>query len=245
MYIQCDASQLEWRVCLELCQDPVGISEILANADVHSINEKAFNLPSRLIAKIYLFRTIFNHGKGYAFTVDPKFMHVSTSVKYWDEVGRKFYSKYAELEQLYRHNANEVLHGRPLIGPLGREWPIGMVRDYKGEIVVPETLLVNYPTQGTGADVMQIARISFYNRLQKKPFKHLVKLRLTVHDSIVVDAPGELKQEIANLFYQVFDDLQANIKKLFGYDWVVPLACECKYGPNLKDMTKLARTDKM
>lgn len=56
MLIACDASQLEWRTVLELCRDPVGIQEILDKADVHSLNEHAFNLPSRLIAKIYLFR---------------------------------------------------------------------------------------------------------------------------------------------------------------------------------------------
>jgi len=42
--------------------------------------------------------TIFNRGNGYAFTVDPDFMHVSTSVKYWDDVGKKFYAKYKGID---------------------------------------------------------------------------------------------------------------------------------------------------
>jgi DNA polymerase I-like protein with 3'-5' exonuclease and polymerase domains len=243
--IQCDASQLEWRVCLELCQDETGIQEILDKADVHSLNEKAFQLPSRLIAKIYLFRTIFNHGKGYAFTMDPDFMHVSTSVKYWDDVGQKFYSKYAGLEKLYQKNMALVAAGKPLEGPLGRFWPLEMERGWNGELKIPETKVVNYPTQGTGADVMTIARISFWNRLKKlhQPQVHLVRLVSSVHDSIVVDAPTHLLQCITDLFHQVFDDLQLNIKKLFKYDWRVPLACEVKYGVNMKDMQKCLRTD--
>lgn len=56
MLIQCDASQLEWRTILELSKDETGISEILGGEDTHAKNQKAFDLPSRLIAKIFLFR---------------------------------------------------------------------------------------------------------------------------------------------------------------------------------------------
>lgn len=227
-------------MCLEICQDPVGIAEVLNKEDTHSKNQVAFNLPSRLISKIYLFRTIFNHGKGYAFTVDPDFMHVSTSVKYWNTVGEKFYAKYSKLEILYQTNAQKVINGVPLTGPLGRFWPITLLPNkYTGNLEVPETLIVNYPVQGTAADVMMIARLSFWNRLQKLPFANEVRLILTVHDSIVVDAPKVYQQEIINLFHEVFNDLQPNIKKLFKYDWVVPLECETKVGMNLKDMVKV------
>lgn len=240
MLIQVDASQLEWRVALELCRDPIGIREILEKQDVHALNQVAFQLPTRLIAKTYLFRTIFNHGKGYAFTVDPKFMHVSTSVKYWDDVGEKFYSKYAGLEALYQKNMALVVSGRPLIGPLGREWPLKMETDWKNELKIPETKVVNYPVQGTAADVMMIARISFMNRMRKHLQGAGCLLVSSVHDSIVVDAPNYLVPEISNMFQQVFKDLQINIKKLFGYEWVVPLGCEVKTGPNLKNMQTYA-----
>ncbi len=90
---------------------------------------------------------------------------------------------------------------------------------------------------------MTLARILFAKRLQSLKWKDVL-LVSSVHDSIVVDAPGYLLQEITNLFHQVFDDLQSNIKKVFGYDWEVPLACEVKHGPNMKDMKKLDRTDK-
>jgi hypothetical protein len=223
--------------CLELCRDETGIREVLEKQDVHALNQVAFNLPSRLIAKIYLFRTIFNHGKGYSFSVDPSFMHVSTSAKYWDEVGNKFYTKYAGLEELYQKNMSLVASGKPLIGPLGRFWPLQMVQEWNGELKIPETKVVNYPVQGTGADVMMIARISFMNRLRKLGLERVCLLVSSVHDSIVVDAPSKYLPEISHIFHQVFNDLQKNIKNLFGYDWVVPLEAEVKFGPNLKDMT--------
>jgi len=56
MLLQTDASQLEWRTALELSKDWTGINEIIGGEDTHAKNQEAFGLPSRLIAKIFLFR---------------------------------------------------------------------------------------------------------------------------------------------------------------------------------------------
>ena len=238
MLISCDASQLEWRTILELSRDEVGIQEVLDGADTHSLNQEYFNLPSRLIAKIYLFRTIFNRGNGYAFTKDPNFMHVSTSVKFWDNIGQKFYTKYKRIDELYDKNLSLIASGKPIIGPLGREWLIDFVTDWKGDLQLPVTKSVNYPVQGTGADIMMLARLSFKRRLLNSPYADKTLLISTVHDSIVLDAPGAYLEPLNAMFHSVFADIPKNVLKIFGYEWIVPLACEVKYGPNMKDMTK-------
>lgn len=191
---------------------------------------------------MYLFRTIFR-GSGWSFANDPDFSHVSSDAKYWDKVNEKFYAKYHGLDECHKRWADLVVQGRPIIGPLGRFWPIDMGRDYRGNLKIPWTVLSNFPVQGSGADVMMLARISFRNRLLKKSWGNRVLLVSTVHDSICVDCPSELLSEIVNLFHQVFDDLPKNIKKLFNYNWEVPLTCECKYGMNMKDLSKIERTD--
>src|ERR1700677_84379 len=121
MIIQCDASQLEWRTALQLSRDPVGIAEVVEGQDTHALNQVAFELPSRLIAKIYLFRTIFR-GSGYAFSVDPQFSHVSSDAKFWDGIGEKFYHKYYTLDAWHKLCADAVASGESLVGPSGREW---------------------------------------------------------------------------------------------------------------------------
>ena len=83
MLIKIDAQQLEWRTAVWLSNDTTGIKEINSGEDAHSANEVAFGLPSRLIAKRYLFRTIFR-GSGYAFSMDPDFSPVSDSPDFWD-----------------------------------------------------------------------------------------------------------------------------------------------------------------
>ena len=238
MLIQCDASQLEWRVAVELSNDSVALSEILNKEDTHSKNQLAFNLPSRLISKIYLFRTIFR-GSGFAFANDPEFMHVSSSPKYWDDVNQKFYQKYYGLDAWHKSLAEKVVAGETIHGPLGRFWNISMTTDWKGQLKLPWTIFTNYPVQGTAADVMSIARVSFFNRLKKLGLEKVILLVSSVHDSIVVDAPQKFVELVTQLFLAVFNDLQANIKKLFGYEWKTPLTCEVKWGMNMLAMEKV------
>jgi len=236
MLLQCDASQLEWRVALELSQDWVGINEIINGEDTHANNQNVFELPSRLIAKIFLFRTIFR-GSGWAFANDADFTHVSADPKFWDDLNEKFYKKYHALDKKHKEWMALVSSGRDITGPLGRSWHLEMGRDYKGELKLPLNQLVNLPVQGTGADIMTIARISAYKRIKKAEIP--CDFISTVHDSIVVDTHTEHLPALASIFDSVFADLPMNIKALFGYEWKCPMACESKYGPDMKNMKKM------
>lgn len=239
MLVQVDASQLEWRTILQLAQDEVGINELLEGQDVHGLNQIALALPERVIAKIFLFRTIFR-GTGYSFANDPDFMHVSASPKFWDEKNQKFFEKYHAIDACHKKWADTVLNGKPLVSPFGRSWTIGMKRDNYGNLKIPWTMLTNYPVQGTGADIMMLVRIMFYKRIKKDEFlKNSVVFVSTVHDSIVVDCPSDCVQRVVDLFHSCFDDLQTVIQKNFNYNWNVPMTCECKMGMNMKEMTKV------
>lgn len=235
MLVQCDASQLEWRCAVDLSADPVGIKEIREKLDVHTINQEAFQLPTRLVAKKYLFRTIYR-GSGYAFAKDSEFNHVSEDPEFWDNVNTKFYGKYKGLDRKHHSWAQDVVAGKPLQGPTGRIWPIPMGVDNKGNAKVPWTVLTNYPVQGTSADIMGVARVSLFGRLRASGISGL--LVSSVHDSIVVDTKSVDK--VAELMHNVFRDIPANFKKLFNYEMNVPYECEVKVGNNLTDMEKYA-----
>jgi len=128
--------------------------------------------------------------------------------------------------------------GNPIVGPMGRSWSCPPKRDYRGELKVPWTTLTNYPVQGTGADVMMMARIMAKKRIDNANIP--CDFISTVHDSIVLDTRTQYLEQLRDIFDGVFAELPSRIRSVFGYEWTTPMACESKYGPNMKDMQKFA-----
>ena len=100
MLVNCDAAALEWRTIVELAKDKAALSEIVNKEDVHTNNQLAFDLPSRLVAKVFLFRCIYR-GSAYAYSHDPAFSHVSSSERFWDDVIGKFFNKYSSIRLVH------------------------------------------------------------------------------------------------------------------------------------------------
>lgn len=218
---------------MELSRDQTALQEIINLEDTHSKNQALFGLPSRLIAKVYLFRTIYR-GSGYAFANDPEFMHVSKDPKFWDDIGEKFYGKYSGIDACHQAWKDKVVAGLPIVIPSGREWLIELGRDRRGELKIPWTVLTNYPNQGLGADVMMLVRISLWKRLRASGRN--IKFISTVHDDIKFDCHEEDIQFVTDTCHQVFADLQDNIYRSWRYNWAVPMLCEVYKGMDMLNM---------
>ena len=123
MLIKVDAKalQLEWRVAVELSGDKVGLQEILDGVDNHADNQKRFGLPSRLVAKTYLFRLIYG-GSAYSYANDPNFSVVSKSEKFWQGVIDETYSKYRGLAEWHKQLVQQVAKQGYIRTPFGREY---------------------------------------------------------------------------------------------------------------------------
>lgn len=238
MLVKCDAGQLEWRTLVELSRDPIALQEILDGEDTHSKNQVLFGLPSRLIAKVYLFRTIYR-GSGWSFANDPDFMHVSSVPKFWDDIGEKFYSKYSGIAACHDAWKDKVLTQQPIVIPSGREWLIELGRDKRtGEVKIPWTVLTNYPNQGLGADVMMLVRLSLWRRVRASGRE--IKFISTVHDDIKFDCREKDVQWLVDTCHSVFADLRDNIYKCWGgYNWVVPMPCEVFKGMDMLNMVEV------
>lgn len=230
---QADAKSLEINVGAYLSQDPIMLRELRSGLDMHTLNQDAFGLPSRLIAKVLIFRIMYG-GSGYSFAKDSDFINVSTSVKYWEDKIEAFYSKYKGFREWHNKIVSLAVKQGYLLMPTGRRYNFELVRNYKGELEAPQTTIKNYPVQGLGADLMAIARVSFKKRWDNAQI--IGKCVNTVHDSIVVDVPSYEIHRVAVLFHEVFRDLPANFQKIFGVEFNLPLKCEVKVGANMMEM---------
>lgn len=219
-----------------LSQDPVLIQEIRDGADLHTDNQNRFGLPSRLIAKIFNFRLLYG-GSAYSYANDPEFMGISKSDKYWQDVIDAYYDKYRGIKEWHKRLVKEAVEKGRIISPTGREYRF---EKYNGSI--KDTQVKNYIVQGTGADLMALARVSFYNRIKKLGLKECLLVN-TVHDSIVVDINPKVcdNKVVARTMHEVFDDLPKNFEKLFLTPFNVPMECEVLMGDDWENMVEIKK----
>lgn len=241
MLLKADAKQLEWRVALFLSQDKVGIQEILDGVDIHEVNRQELDLPTRLIAKTFLFRLIYG-GSCWAYAKDSEFNYITKDPDYWQGVIDETYKKYKGLAKWHGELVNQAIREgfiripsqrifcfRPSQGKFGIEWP--------------RTKILNYPVQGLSADLMAIARVSTKKRLAK--YGKNVLLINTVHDDIELEVEERVVdvQEVAEVLKEVFFDLGGNFSRIYlsndNRKWNVPLACDVFCGKNLSELKEL------
>jgi DNA polymerase I-like protein with 3'-5' exonuclease and polymerase domains len=232
MLLQADAKQLEWVGAAYLSQDDLAIKEIWEGTDMHSDNQERFGLPSRLIAKTFVFRLIYG-GSAYSYANDPNFKDIGDE-SYWQNIIDQFYNKYTKLKEWHDEIMFLAKRDRKLTMPTGR------VYNYKPEVTsygvkYPRTKILNYPVQGLGADLMSIARVSLRNRLLDKDG---VKLINTVHDSIILDFDSKVwdNNSIVKIVNDCFNDVPKNFEKLFGKTFNLPMRVECEIGPTWGNM---------
>ena len=233
MLLQADAKALEWVCATYLSQDKTAIQEILNGTDQHTDNQLRFGLPSRLIAKTFVFRLIYG-GSAYSYANDPNFTDVSKQESFWQNVIEEFYKKYSDLGKWHKQIVEQATRDRKLTMPTGRVYNYEPEIKY-GKAKWPRTKILNYPVQGLGADLMAIARVSLSNRLKDMQG---IKLVNTVHDSIILDFDEKIcdNNSIVAIVDKCFTDIPLNFKKLFGVDFNLPMRVECQVGPNWGNM---------
>lgn len=237
-------------MAVELSGDKVGIEEIVKGVDIHRTNQQLFKLPGwdindkenevykagRLLAKTFLFRLIFG-GSAYSYAHDPEFASVSTSEKYWQNIIDTTYAKYKGLAQWHKDLVKQVTLTGKITAPSGREFHYKPEMK-RGELKWPRTTILNYVDQGFSADLVMIARVSSWRRLEEPRKQGKVIFFNTVHDDIELDVANDpqLLYDTSVTLEQVFQDVPANVKKIYGYEMKVPLAGEVSFGNNLGKM---------
>jgi DNA polymerase I-like protein with 3'-5' exonuclease and polymerase domains len=244
-----DASALEWRVKADLANDSVAIEEINNKIDQHTANQKQFGLPSRLIAKIFVYRMIFAdafgpkgvEGPAYAYSMDPDFSRVSSSRKYWCGVIEKFFTKYVGM---YLHSVDCVRNGTRdgrIEIPTGRHYEFEPFMR-RGQMEWPRTKLLNYPVQGFGADIMREIRLDFWRLMNSEKELSVFLPICTVHDDIEGDSPDDpiIIRKAGQYMDEAFFNVTGRLKEFYDYDLKVPMECEIKVGKTLQESTMIS-----
>lgn len=250
MIIKCDASQLEWRVKAWFAQDQIAMKEIQEvqdgiRASFHDLNKEEFGLPSKLIAKKFIYRMIFADafgprgygGPAWAYAHDGDFAPTSTSPKYWERVVEKFFDKY---KGILKHSKDMIHEGTTtgrIVAPTGRYYKYEP-KMVKGEIKWPISDMLNWEVQGFAGDIMALARIAFRHRLPSLGFGSRALAINTVHDDVEADVDNEpeIVYNVCSLLQKCFRDMPVLFERAYGIHMNVPMDGEASFGWNLKDL---------
>jgi DNA polymerase-1 len=233
MLVQADANALEIRVAAYLSQDEVMLDELRSNKDLHTDNQTRLGLPSRDIAKTFVFRLLYG-GSAYAFSMDQNFALCKLSEKKWQDVIDTYYTKYKGVAKWHIKICQDVARTGKLVMPTGRIYTYEPTMK-RGERIWPRTTILNYPVQGLGADLMAIARVALKTRLDRLNAPEILLVN-TVHDSIIVDCPEKYVSVVSSIMISVFEDIPRNFERLFGVEFNVPMKAEIQVGPDWGNM---------
>ena len=235
MLIVADVKSLEVVCAAHLSQDEVLCREVIDKTDFHDLNQKRFALPSRTTAKIFMFKLIYG-ATAWGYANDGDFTSVSTRESFWQGVIDEFYNKYKEIGRWHTKIVQTAIETGLYESPTGRTYrypPKDIVA--RGWYWKPKIL--NFPVQGLGADLVMLARISFFNRINKYGIKCLPVS--SVHDSIVVDSTEDLCYTVGKTLKESVEAVPLNFKRMFGVEFSLPLSAEIKVGKDLKNMERI------
>jgi len=233
--VNVDVKNLEGCVFADLAKDKTMTKEITDKEDLHSNNQRDFNLPDRLTAKRFIFKLIYG-ATAYGFFTDPDFVPLGYSQAQWQDVIDAFYKKYYGGAAWHKTIIQQAQTNGRLEIPSGRYFPFKP--DVFGrEMKWPITQIKNYPVQGFGADLVMLARLEAKKLLQLEGIKSC--LIGTIHDSIVADCTSEDVTRVGSILLKSVERVPALCKQVWGYDFSVPLTAEVQCGPNKKDLEDL------
>jgi len=233
MIVIADVKALEVVTAAYLSQDKVMCQEIRDNVDIHENNRVRFNLPTRLIAKTFKFRIIYG-GTAWAYALDSQFNHISNDPNFWQKVIDEYYNKYEGLFEWHQYLMHEATTTGKVVCPTGRSFNYQPYQK-NGDWVWPRTTILNYPVQGTGADLVSLARVEFYKQFKREKINGV--LVSSVHDSIVCDVLPEDAERCGMLLKTAVQKIPMLFQQTWEQEFNLPLTAEISAGNNMKDLT--------
>ena len=222
--VSADYSQIELRLMAHLSQDPHLVDAFNRNMDIHTataakvfkVDEMDVTKEQRSRAKVANFGIIYGIS---AFGLSQRLgMSRTDSKQHIDE----YFNNYPKVKEYMNNMIQkareegyvETIYGRKRFLP-DINSRNAAVRSYN------ERNAINAPLQGSAADIIKVAMINIYKRLNAEGLKS--KMVLQVHDELIFDVTEQEVEQICNIVTQEME----KVAKLR-----IPLVAECGKGYN-------------
>lgn len=219
-----DYSQIELRLVAVMSGDEHMIADYNSGHDIHRATAaKVFNLPIEYVTDEMRSRAkAVNFGIIYGISDFGLSENIGCSVKEAKYFIERYFESYPAVKEYMQKTVEEAkangyvqtLSGRTRVIP-ELSSPVYNVRAFG------ERAAMNMPLQGTASDIIKLAMISVYKRLNEEVPN--AKLLLQVHDELIVDCPAQDVEKVKT----ILKDCMENVMKL-----TVPLIADVGVGDN-------------
>nr|MBP9978914.1 DNA polymerase I [Bacteroidales bacterium] len=222
--LSADYSQIELRLMAHMSGDPDFIDAFRQGRDIHSATaSKIFGIPEEELTKEQRGRAkTANFGIIYGISSFGLSQRLNIPRAESKKLIEDYFRSYPKVKE-YMTGMTEMAKKDGYVTTLyGRRRYLPDINS-RNQVVrgLAERNAVNAPIQGSAADIIKVAMISLWKRLQNENLKS--KMVLQVHDELVFDVfPGE--EEILSVI--VKEEMERVI------ELSVPLTVECQYGRN-------------
>lgn len=205
--VDADYSQIELRVLAHISKDKTMIEAFKNNEDIHAVTaSQVLGIPvsevtpeQRSSAKAVNFGIVYGIGE-YSLSQD-----LGISVKEAKEYIKSYLEKYSGVRK-YMENIKEQAKNDGYVKTVMNR--IRYIPELKSSNFVTrsfgERVALNTPIQGTAADIIKLAMVRVYKRLEKE---HLAaRLILQVHDELIVEAPLEEEETVKKILKEEMEN---------------------------------------
>lgn len=204
-WVLCDAdySQIELRVLAHMAAEPTMLQAFNTGEDIHrSTAAQVFGVPEEMVtplmrshAKAVNFGIVY--GIGAHSLAEDLGVSYGEAKDYIDQYLHRYGAVSAFMERLIEEAA-EKGYGETL---LHRRRPLPELKAGNAMTrAFGQRVARNMPIQGTAADIIKVAMVRVYRRLQEENLQ--AKLILQVHDELLVEAPPEEADRVCRLLQE-------------------------------------------
>jgi DNA polymerase-1 len=225
LLLSADYSQIELRVLAHLSGDRVFCDAFARDEDIHTRTAaEVFGIFPEMVtpemrrqAKTINFGVIYGQG---AFSLAKQ---LGVSPKLAREFIDNYFARHSGAQKFLESCVTVAEKQGYVVTILGRKLPIPDITSANGNIrAFAQRNAVNYPIQGSAADIIKLAMVNVFNRLRREGLKS--RLIMQVHDELVLEVPEEEKLAVEQLVQHEMEHAVPLLVPLrvdvnFGHNW--------------------------
>lgn len=225
--VDADYSQIELRLLAHIAGDTAMQDGFNSGADIHAITaSQVFGVPQSEVTKeMRSSAKAVNFGIVYGISEHSLSEDIGVSYKKAHDYMERYFEKYSGVRQYQKEIVAQAKESGYVATLLGRRRWLPELKSSNFNLrSFGERVALNMPIQGTAADIIKLAMLAVWHRLQEEQLNG--RLVLQVHDELIVECPEEEGERVAALLKEEMEHVM---------QLSVPLIAQAKVGHTWAD----------